>query len=595
MDPLLPRWDGRAGRFEIWFLVLFDRSRRRAFWLRHTLFAAANGGRPRATVWAALSDADGEPRRIVHKAFEPVAGAVGFPLAACGCRLDREAAEGTAGDLSWSLRFPAAEAPAPRVPHFPEAIPLPTRAWHLLAEAPATGQVTHAGRSLDLDGAVTFMHLEGSRRVDELAWLYAPFLDGNDGAIELTWVRPRLRGPAIWGMWLRAHVATGVSLARRVTQPRPGVMRAVFHRRGRKLVARAWAAPRDFIGYVYRDPAGHDLHVAQCDIASVVVDVYRHGRREARLVRRAAAAMEIHQREPVEGVAYIGWDERDLPPAPAAAAAVANELPAPGAIVALGLTYADHLRETGYDPKKPPPPAVFLKDPRAWLPGGGVVREPGGEEIVEALRALDPARTARIARKLRVPPALLDWEGELAVLVLDEIDDPAPGAPLPIGFAAANDLTARSVQIADGEELAYWAAAKSFPGFLPIAGHVWSPPGGVRDRWPELTIELRVNGVVRQSGRTADLVIEPREALRLARAHVGRPLRRGDVILTGTPAGVALRVPRWKRRLASLLLDDVGRLAAASRGASTGQYLEPGDEVVVDAGEAGRVAVIIEA
>lgn len=107
--------------------------------------------------------------------------------------------------------------------------------------------------------------------------------------------------------------------------------------------------------------------------------------------------------------------------------------------------------------------------------------------------------------------------------------------------------------------------------------------------------ETRVNGELRQRGATRDLVLGPRDLLRAASEALRRPLLRGDLLLTGTPSGVALQVSRWKRRLAELLLDRVGRLAAVARGAAgEGRFLGPGDEVTVGGGEAGTRTVRVE-
>src|SRR5262249_4715272 len=145
------------------------------------------------------------------------------------------------------------------------------------------------------------------------------------------------------------------------------------------------------------------------------------------------------------------------------------------------------------------------------------------------------------------------------LVALGPIDDAqlAAGVAQPFGLAAANDLTARLCQ-ALGEGTArpydYWACAKSFAGFLPVAQRVWAPQGGVK-AIPEFTIETRVNGEVRQRASTKQLLFDLPAIARAASALLGRPLARGDVILTGTPAGVGLRVGPIKRRVAAYIKD----------------------------------------
>jgi 2-keto-4-pentenoate hydratase/2-oxohepta-3-ene-1,7-dioic acid hydratase in catechol pathway len=84
------------------------------------------------------------------------------------------------------------------------------------------------------------------------------------------------------------------------------------------------------------------------------------------------------------------------------------------------------------------------------------------------------------------------------------------------------------------------------------------------------------------------------ELVQFARAVA--PLEPGDLIMTGTPAGVALSVPRWQRALVAPLLGRFGRLGAALRKAHKGRrYLEPGDDIEMEAGPLGSVrATVVE-
>jgi 2-keto-4-pentenoate hydratase/2-oxohepta-3-ene-1,7-dioic acid hydratase in catechol pathway len=156
----------------------------------------------------------------------------------------------------------------------------------------------------------------------------------------------------------------------------------------------------------------------------------------------------------------------------------------------------------------------------------------------------------------------------------------------------ANDLTARVCQVL-GESmerpLAYWAAAKSFPKFLPVAARVWAPAGGIATL-PELSLETRVNGELRQQASTKLVIYDLAAMVRAAETHVGHPLDRGDVILTGTPAGVGLRLSPLTRRVAALVKDRFHKaeLLVSSFATSTA-LLRPGDVIEVDAGPAGRV------
>ena len=135
----------------------------------------------------------------------------------------------------------------------------------------------------------------------------------------------------------------------------------------------------------------------------------------------------------------------------------------------------------------------------------------------------------------------------------------------------------------------FWARAKSFPHFLPVAQDLWVPPGGIATI-PELVVTTRVNGDQRQQASTRELVYDLGAIVRAATAHLGRPLARGDVIATGTPAGVGLRLSSLRRRVARLVKDRMRKAdLLVSTYATSTALLRPGDVVEVDAGPAGRV------
>jgi 2-keto-4-pentenoate hydratase/2-oxohepta-3-ene-1,7-dioic acid hydratase in catechol pathway len=273
------------------------------------------------------------------------------------------------------------------------------------------------------------------------------------------------------------------------------------------------------------------------------------------------------------------------------------EWPPLGAIVALGLTYSEHVRETGATIDRTAPPIAFAKHGRTFVrtdTGHVTVRVPDSPDVIAALDLLEPGLGAELSRRLPRAPAVMDYEGELALVALDAIDDErlASGVAQPFGLAAANDVTARLCQVL-GEGMArpydYWACAKSFPQFLPVASHVWAPAGGLQ-AIPELTIETRVNGEVRQRASTRELIYDLPAIARAARAALGRPLARGDVILTGTPAGVGVRLGPLKRRVAAYIKDRFRKAELlVSTYATSNALLRPGDVVEVDAGLAGRV------
>ena len=174
----------------------------------------------------------------------------------------------------------------------------------------------------------------------------------------------------------------------------------------------------------------------------------------------------------------------------------------PTKIVCVGRNYADHAKELGNE--APSEPILFLKPPSALLaPGGTIVR---------------PAASQRV-----------DFEGELAVVIGREARNvgAARWRDYVRGFACANDVTARDLQKKDVQ----FTRGKSFDTFCPI-GPCIEDDLDVGD----LRVTTRVNGEVRQDGRTSHMMFPPPFLVEFITAIM--TLMPGDVILTGTPAGV---------------------------------------------------------
>ena len=625
-------WRGQRPWFEIWFAVLLDASRRRALWVRQTMFVPRQGD-SRTTVWGAWFDADATPPAYAAKRYAPIEHAKigdGDEL----IRIDdswmtRAAAAGSVDGLAWDVAWTGGRDAHPDVPAW---LPAPMHAAPIVYDADATGRVVVGGRELELRGRASAMHLWGKRRVPTLHWIWAPWT--GDGSLEVQAVSLRdrlslglatlrLDGPPpevgtdeAAGPRPRAapEPASSSSAALRMrpsslrgrpaTAAHPNCLVTATVAGARRLVhARAWAEPSQMVGYAYRDTDGRDLMVAQSDIGSAYLEVYTRTAPGAPWhqvdERRAAGgvAVEIHQHAPLPDVDYIAWDARErviLPGPEPARAPDLVEWPEVTAIVALGLTYGDHVRETGRKLTPNEPPTSFTKQVRAFAPGDGGVRVPDGHELLDALDAVEPGLAAALRERVPIPPAVMDYEGELALVALGPIDEAglAAGVAQPLGLAAANDLTARLCQVLGEtmeQPLAYWACAKSFPRFLPVAPRVWAPAGGLA-ALPELTLATRVNGELRQSASTKLLIYGLPAIVRAACAHLGRPLARGDVILTGTPAGVGLRMSPLKRRVAALVKDRFRKAELlVSTYATSTALLRPGDVIEVDAGPAGRV------
>jgi acylpyruvate hydrolase len=179
-----------------------------------------------------------------------------------------------------------------------------------------------------------------------------------------------------------------------------------------------------------------------------------------------------------------------------------------GKIVAAGQNYADHTQEMGAAPSREP--ILFLK------PSTSIIQE--GDPIV-------------------FPSAgnLLHHEVELGVVVSDRCKGVPATAALKhvLGYVLALDLTLRDVQSRAKEKGQPWSVAKGFDCACPLSEVVPLENPTVLE---DMEIGLSVDGEVRQRGSTADMIWSPADLLSYASGIF--TLERGDVILTGTPAGV---------------------------------------------------------
>ncbi|MGY6529326.1 MAG: fumarylacetoacetate hydrolase family protein [Cyanobacterium sp.] len=177
---------------------------------------------------------------------------------------------------------------------------------------------------------------------------------------------------------------------------------------------------------------------------------------------------------------------------------------APSKIVAVGKNYASHAAEMGSD--VPKEPLIFLKPPSAII---------AHEQVIYY-----PKQSQRV-----------DFEGELAIIIGDRTKDcTLEEAKTKIwGYTIANDVTARDLQKKDGQ----WTRAKGFDTFCPLG------PWIVRELTSGAKLETIVNEEEKpkQSALLEDMVFSPAEIV----AYVSQimTLLPGDVILTGTPEGIA--------------------------------------------------------
>ncbi|MFC9465568.1 fumarylacetoacetate hydrolase family protein [Streptomyces coelicoflavus] len=184
----------------------------------------------------------------------------------------------------------------------------------------------------------------------------------------------------------------------------------------------------------------------------------------------------------------------------------------PGKVVCVGLNYRDHAAETGAP--VPERPVVFMKDPGTVVGPHDTVLVPRGSEKT-------------------------DWEVELAVVIgrrARYLDGPRDAADVIAGYAVSNDVSERAFQL---ELSPQWDLGKSCETFNPLG-----PWLVTADEIPDpqtLGLRLSVNGVQRQNGTSEDMVFPVAHIVWYLSQYM--VLEPGDVINTGTPAGVALGLP----------------------------------------------------
>ena len=203
---------------------------------------------------------------------------------------------------------------------------------------------------------------------------------------------------------------------------------------------------------------------------------------------------------PYEGVEYDGGS---VPLADCALLAPCT----PTKVVCIGKNYAEHAREMGAEP--PGFPVLFMK-------GLNALNHPEGE-------ITPPAFVQR-----------LDYEGELGVVIRRRATQISAEnwQDYVLGYTCLNDVTARDVQKLDGQ----WTRSKCMDGFAPVGPVVTDEVDPT-----DLLLETRLNGRTVQSSRTSRFMTKIPEMLAFITASM--TLEPGDVVATGTPAGIGPMVP----------------------------------------------------
>jgi 2-keto-4-pentenoate hydratase/2-oxohepta-3-ene-1,7-dioic acid hydratase in catechol pathway len=186
----------------------------------------------------------------------------------------------------------------------------------------------------------------------------------------------------------------------------------------------------------------------------------------------------------------------------------------PSKVVCVGKNYADHVQEmnTGDAPKEP---LIFLKPSTSVIGPGDAIRIPAGSTNVHHEVELAVVIGARGARQVSPEQALSSV----------------------FGYTIGNDVTERDMQRSDGQ----WTRAKGFDSFCPLGPWIETDLGALGKDPADLEVTCTVDGELRQSGRTSQLLF----GLPTLISYISQvmTLLPGDVVLTGTPSGVGPITP----------------------------------------------------
>jgi len=238
---------------------------------------------------------------------------------------------------------------------------------------------------------------------------------------------------------------------------------------------------------------------------------------------------------------------------PADSVDLLSPVTAPARVVAQAVNYRSHATDSGFNPDAVPP-AFFRKASHSISgPTGEIIRPDG--------------------------VGFLDYEVELGLVI---------GADMPVGttvtednlaryvaaLVIADDVSARQVQLVKTQ----FYESKSYPTFTPVGPWLTLVDASDLARLGSLRLTLSVNGEVRQDSTAADMIVRPAQALTLLSRF--QPMAPGDLLLTGTPGGTALKAPAKIAGLVAGLLPPATRWKLFfKRQAANPRYLRDGDVI----------------
>lgn len=209
----------------------------------------------------------------------------------------------------------------------------------------------------------------------------------------------------------------------------------------------------------------------------------------------------------------------------------------PTKIIGIGENYKSHIKE--FNGTIPTEPVIFLKAPNSIIgPEEKIILPTGSEQV--------------------------DYEGEIAVVIKKEAENVSEEKALDyvLGYTCANDVTARDLQKKDGQ----WARSKSFKTFCPVGP--WILPATEFPKYQNLSLKTYVNNKPVQFAKASSMIFNISYLVSfVSRAMTLYP---GDIILTGTPAGVG---PLKRNYKVAVEIEEIGILINTVTGSSSAKVI----------------------
>jgi len=303
-----------AGHYESFYLRAAHPSRPVGIWIRYTVHKRP-GQEAKGSLWFTLFDGEAASPSAV-KITEPGPRLPGGDfIEIAGATFGPEAVTGRAGDAAWDLRYTAAADPLFHLP----------RDWMYTAKLPRTktlspapaalwsGTVTVGDRTVELDtwpGMVG--HNWGAEHAERWVWMHGI---GFDGKQENTWIDlaiGRIKVGPLTTPWMGnggisidgvRHRLGGIEKTRGIrVNERPTRCDFVIPGDGVTMRGRVESEPKNFVGWVYADPAGPEHNTVNCSIADMELTVSREGEPDVVLATKAGASYELGMRETDHGI-----------------------------------------------------------------------------------------------------------------------------------------------------------------------------------------------------------------------------------------------------------------------------------------------------